>query len=52
MSDRRRRSGAAGASWHDHVVVIGGEVRSSTRTPAVLAWPLSKLGQTTISNAR
>jgi len=32
--------GAPCVVWRDHVVVIGGEVRSSVRTPAVLAWPL------------
>lgn len=32
--------GAPVVVWRDHVVVIGGEVRSSVRTPAVLAWPL------------
>ena len=26
--------------WRDHVIVVGGETRSSTRTPVVLAWPL------------
>jgi N-acetylneuraminate epimerase len=26
--------------WLNHAVVISGEVRASTRTPAVLAWPL------------
>ncbi|HRE83225.1 MAG TPA: hypothetical protein PLN52_19430 [Opitutaceae bacterium] len=28
--------------WKDHVVVVGGEVRIATRTPAVLAWPLKR----------
>lgn len=27
--------------WRDHAIVISGEVRASTRSPAVLAWPLS-----------
>lgn len=34
--------GAPVAIWQDHVVVIGGEVRISTRTPAVIAWPLAR----------
>lgn len=29
------------AVWQNHVVIVGGEVRQSVRTPAVLAWPLS-----------
>jgi N-acetylneuraminic acid mutarotase len=32
---------APAAVWRDHLVVISGEVRASTRTPAVVAWPLS-----------
>jgi hypothetical protein len=32
--------GAPAAIWRDHVVIVSGEVRSSVRTPAVLAWPL------------
>jgi len=32
--------GAPCVLWRDHVIVIGGEVRASVRTPAVLAWPL------------
>jgi N-acetylneuraminic acid mutarotase len=32
--------GAPCVVWRDHVIVIGGEVRSSVRTNAVLAWPL------------
>ena len=32
--------GAPCVRWRDWVVVVGGEVRSSVRTPAVLAWPL------------
>jgi N-acetylneuraminate epimerase len=32
--------GAPCVVWHDHVVIPGGEVRSSVRTTAVLAWPL------------
>ena len=32
--------GAPCVVWQDLVVIIGGEVRSSVRTPAVLAWPL------------
>lgn len=32
--------GAPVALWRNHVVVVGGEVRISTRTPTVLAWPL------------
>jgi len=32
--------GAPVAVWRNHVVVVGGEVRISTRTPAVIAWPL------------
>jgi len=31
---------APGAVWLNHAVVISGEVRASTRTPAVVAWPL------------
>jgi len=34
--------GAPAVIWQDHVVVIGGEVRISTRTPAVIAWPLGQ----------
>jgi N-acetylneuraminic acid mutarotase len=34
--------GAPCVVWRDRVVVIGGEVRSSVRTPAVLAWPLAE----------
>ncbi len=34
---------APGAVWHDHFVAIGGEVRASVRTPAVVAYPLSSL---------
>lgn len=33
--------GAPAATWEGHVVIVGGEVRSSVRTPTVLAWPLS-----------
>lgn len=33
--------GAPCVLWNDFAVVIGGEVRSSVRTPAVLAWPLA-----------
>lgn len=33
---------APGAVWSNHAVVISGEVRASTRTPAVLAWPLEQ----------
>lgn len=33
--------GAPVAVWKNHVVVVGGEVRIATRTPAVLAWPLN-----------
>jgi hypothetical protein len=32
--------GAPCVVWHDLAVVVGGEVRSSVRTPAVLAWSL------------
>jgi N-acetylneuraminate epimerase len=31
---------APGAVWQGHAVVISGEIRPATRTPAVLAWPL------------
>lgn len=34
--------GASVAVWQNHVIVVGGEVRISTRTPAVIAWPLSR----------
>jgi len=34
--------GAPVAIWKNHVTVVGGEVRISTRTPAVIAWPLSR----------
>lgn len=34
--------GAPCVVWLDHVVVVSGEVRSSVRTPAVLAWPLRR----------
>lgn len=34
--------GAPVAVWKNHLVVVGGEVRISTRTPAVLAWPLGR----------
>ncbi|MBS0631985.1 MAG: hypothetical protein JSS11_08740 [Verrucomicrobia bacterium] len=33
--------GAPVVVWKNHVIVIGGEVRISTRTPAVIAWPLT-----------
>jgi hypothetical protein len=33
--------GAPVVVWRDHVVVVGGEVRIATRTPAVIAWPLT-----------
>ncbi len=33
--------GAPVVTWRNHVVVIGGEVRISTRSPAVIAWPLA-----------
>lgn len=33
---------APGVVWLNHAVVISGEVRASTRTPAVLAWPLEQ----------
>jgi hypothetical protein len=33
---------APGVVWMNHAVVISGEVRASTRTPAVLAWPLEQ----------
>ena len=33
---------APAAEWQNHVVVISGESRASVRTPAVIAWPLSK----------
>lgn len=32
--------GAPCVVWRDLVVVVGGEVRASVRTPAVIAWPL------------
>ena len=34
---------ASGAVWQKHYVVVGGEVRASVRTPAVIALPLSFL---------
>jgi len=34
--------GAPVVTWRNHVVVIGGEVRISTRTPAVVAWPVAR----------
>lgn len=34
---------APGAVWRDHFVAIGGEVRASVRTTAVVAYPLSSL---------
>ncbi len=34
--------GAPAVIWQNHVVVVGGEVRISTRTPAVVAWPLAR----------
>ncbi|MCW5550375.1 MAG: hypothetical protein KIT44_15540 [Opitutaceae bacterium] len=33
---------APSAVWNGHVVVVGGEVRASVRTPAVIAWPLAQ----------
>jgi hypothetical protein len=33
---------APGVVWRNHAVVISGEVRASTRTPAVVAWPLDQ----------
>jgi len=33
---------APSAVWQGHVVVVGGEVRASVRTPAVIAWPLAQ----------
>ena len=33
---------APGVVWLNHAVVISGEVRASTRTPAVVAWPLAQ----------
>lgn len=32
--------GAPCIVWRDHIVVVGGEVRASVRTPTVIAWPL------------
>jgi N-acetylneuraminate epimerase len=32
---------ASGAVWEKHVVVVGGEVRASVRTPSVIALPVS-----------
>jgi len=32
--------GAPVVIWRDRVVIVGGEVRVATRTPAVLSWPL------------
>lgn len=32
--------GAPVVVWNNHVIVIGGEVRPSTRTPAVISWAL------------
>jgi hypothetical protein len=37
--------GAPCVRWQDRIVVIGGEVRASVRTPAVLAWPLAASSQ-------
>jgi len=34
--------GATSVIWRDHVVVLSGEVRASVRSPAVVAWPLSR----------
>lgn len=34
---------APGAVWKDHFVAVGGEVRASVRTPAVVAYTLSSL---------
>ena len=34
---------AAGAVWNEHFVAVGGEVRASVRTPAVVACPLRAL---------
>lgn len=33
---------APGVVWLNHAVVISGEVRASTRSPAVVAWPLDQ----------
>jgi N-acetylneuraminate epimerase len=35
---------APGVVWLNHAVVISGEVRASTRSPAVVAWPLNQPG--------
>lgn len=29
--------------WQGHAIVVGGEVRASVRTPAVIAWPLDQV---------
>ena len=34
--------GAPAARWQGYAVVIGGEVRASVRTPAVVAWPMAR----------
>ena len=34
--------GAPAVIWQNHVVIVGGEVRISTRTPAVIAWPVAR----------
>lgn len=34
---------APGVVWLNHAVVISGEVRASTRSPAVIAWPLDQI---------
>ena len=34
---------APGVVWQGHVVVVGGEVRASVRTPAVIAFPIESL---------
>lgn len=34
---------APGVVWNDHFVAVGGEVRASVRTPAVMAYALSSL---------
>lgn len=34
---------APGVVWRDHFVAVGGEVRASVRTPAVVAYPLNTL---------
>lgn len=34
--------GAVAATWRDQIVIVGGEVRASVRTPAVIALPIGR----------